>query len=269
MLADILKRLPEQIETYYEPFVGGGAVFFALAREGRFRHAVLSDANPDLIDVYWAVQNEIEKLIGLLKKLREGHCEAQYYAMREQRPRARAQRAARIIYLNKTGYNGLYRVNRSGGFNVPYGRYAKPNICDEPNLRAAHEALRAASIEVADFEDVCARARPGDAVYLDPPYVPLSKTASFTAYDRNPFGMEEQTRLAGAFAALAERGVHGLLSNSATSVTRALYAKFQQETIRVARSINSRPDARGPVDELLVTTSAAPVRAAAKRVRAR
>jgi DNA adenine methylase len=226
---------------------------------------VLSDANPELIDVYWAVKHDVEKLIAALRKLKAGHSEEQYYEVRERNPRSRVERAARVIYLNKTGYNGLYRVNRSGGFNVPYGRYKNPTICDEPNLRAAHEALAHASVEVADFAEVCRRAQSGDAVYLDPPYVPLSRTSNFTAYDKSPFGMDEQRRLAEVFGELAERGVHALLSNSSTPETRELYAGFRAETIGVARSINSRATARGPVEELLVLAE----RAVPKRARAR
>jgi DNA adenine methylase len=265
LLGEILGRLPAAIETYYEPFVGGGAVFFALARERRFRRAVLSDANRELVDVYLAVKHDIDPLIAALRKHAARHSEEHYYEVRERSPRSLVERAARVIYLNKTGYNGLYRVNRSGGFNVPYGRYKKPNVCDEPNLRAAHAALARASVEVADFEKVCGRAKRGDAVYLDPPYVPLSKTASFTAYDRHPFGMEEQRRLAAAFGELTDRGVVALLSNSSTPETNELYAGFRSERIGVARAINSRGTARGPVEELLVVAE----RVVARRARAR
>ncbi len=253
LLPDILTRLPDEIATYYEPFVGGGAVFFALAKERRFERAVLADANPDLVEVYRTVKEDVEGLIRALRKLAQTHSEEQYYEVRSQKPRSRTARAARIVYLNKTGYNGLYRVNRSGEFNVPYGRYAKPNICDEPNLRAAALALAQATIEVADFETICRRAKPGDAVYLDPPYVPLSKTANFTAYDRHPFGIDEHRRLAKVFGELAQRGVYALLSNSDTPETRELYARFVIDYIDVKRPINSRADSRGPVSEILVT----------------
>lgn len=266
LLGEILARLPSSIETYYEPFVGGGAVFFALAKEGRFRRAVLADANTELVDVYWAVKHHVNGLIRELREHQQAHSEAYYYDMRKARPRSRLGRAARLVYLNKTGYNGLYRVNRSGEFNVPYGRYRKPNVCDEENLRAASEVLAQATIEVSDFEAVCLRARPGDVVYLDPPYVPLSRTSSFTAYDRHPFDMNEQRRLAGVFSDLVERGVHALLSNSDTPETRELYAPWQTDFIPVARFINSRPDRRGPVNEILVSSRPRP---RARRARAR
>jgi len=250
LLPQILERLPARIETFFEPFVGGAAVFFALAAEGRFQRAVLADRNPDLVAVYRALQADAEAVIDELSQMR--HSEAEYYRIRELSPRRLAQRAARVIYLNKTGYNGLYRVNRSGQFNVPFGRYKKPNICDAENLRAAARVLEGVEIVEADFEEVCVRARPGDAVYLDPPYVPLSKTANFTAYARHPFGPSEHQRLARAFAELERRRVAAVLSNSDTPETRALYRGFRAKKVQVSRAINSRPTARGPIDELLV-----------------
>lgn len=250
LLPQILERLPARIEPFFEPFVGGAAVFFALAAEGRFQRAVLADRNPDLVAVYRALQADAEAVIDELSQMR--HSEAEYYRIRELSPRRLAQRAARVIYLNKTGYNGLYRVNRSGQFNVPFGRYKKPNICDAENLRAAARVLEGVEIVEADFEEVCVRARPGDAVYLDPPYVPLSKTANFTAYARHPFGPSEHQRLARAFTELERRRVAAVLSNSDTPETRALYRGFRAKKVQVSRAINSRPTARGPIDELLV-----------------
>jgi len=251
LLASILVRLPKRIDTYFEPFVGGGAVFFALAAEGRFRRAVIGDRNPDLIAVYQAIRDDVDAVIRALGKLE--HSEAGYYRIREASPRGLVQRAARIIYLNKTGYNGLYRVNRAGRFNVPFGRYANPTICDEPNLRAVAEVLQSVQIREADFEELCRRARPGDAVYFDPPYVPLSKTSSFTAYDRHPFGIEEQERLARTFGRLGERGVAAVLSNSDTAETRRLYAEYRPKKVEVTRPINCRPALRGPISEILVS----------------
>ena len=179
LVPDILAALPERIDTYYEPFLGGGAVFFALAAARRFRRAVLSDQNPDLVCVYEASRDDVVGVIDALSGMR--HSEAEYYRVRSSRPRAAARRAARIIYLNKTGYNGLYRVNRSGHFNVPFGRYVRPKICDADNLRAVAGALQGVEVLVSDFEAVVAGARNGDAVYFDPPYVPISETASFTS----------------------------------------------------------------------------------------
>jgi DNA adenine methylase len=254
ILPDILRRLPERCETYHEPFLGGGAVFFALAARGAFRRAVLGDRNADLIDAYLGVRDDVERVITRLARM--PHDRSFYERLRALDPRklSGAQRAARIIYLNRTCYNGLYRVNRAGQFNVPFGRYENPRILDRENLRAASRALRGAALGAGDFEAVLARARPGDVVYFDPPYVPLSATASFTAYDREAFGPDEQRRLARVLEALRRRGVYAVLSNSDVRVTRALYRGFPLETVRVRRAINSRADRRGPISELLVRT---------------
>ena len=252
LLEDILSRLPRRMKTYFEPFVGGGAVFFALAEQCRFERAVLADRNQDLVDVYQALKEDVEGVIAVLQRYR--YDEATYYEVRSQRPRKLVRRAARLIYLNRTGYNGLYRVNRTGQFNVPFGRYKNPTICHEPTLRAAARALQRATIQADDFEPICRRARPGDAVYLDPPYLPLSKTSSFTAYDRHPFGVPEHERLARVFGDLAGRGVNAVLSNSLTPMTSELYRQWKTDRVRVTRPINCRPESRGPVDEILVVT---------------
>ncbi len=251
LLESILQRLPQTIATYREPFLGGGAVFFALAVAGRFQRAVLSDRNPELVGVYRAIQQDVDGLIARLTKFVSN--EEEFYRVRATAPRSLVGRAARTIYLNKTGYNGLYRVNRSGGFNVPFGRYAKPKICDELNLRRVHAVLDGVELVVDDFENQCRLAQAGDAVYLDPPYMPLSKTAHFTSYDRHSFGLPEHQRLGDTFRQLAERGVCAVLSNSDTPETRQLYAGFDLEFPQVTRSINSKGSARGPVSEILVS----------------
>ncbi|HWO09256.1 MAG TPA: DNA adenine methylase [Polyangiaceae bacterium] len=259
----ILGRLPSRIETYFEPFVGGGAVFFALAAERRFKRAVLADKNRELIDVYKGVKADVEGVISLLLDYAQRHGENTYYATRDLDPSTLdlAQRAARLIYLNKTGYNGLYRVNRSGQFNVPFGRYENPKICNEPRLRAAADALRTrgVSIKVADFERSSEHAGQGDAVYFDPPYVPLTKTASFTNYHSESFGAEEHRRLASAFAALTRRKVAAVLSNSGGKETRRMYAGdgVQVERVLVSRPINSKASSRGAVAELIVSNGRA------------
>jgi DNA adenine methylase len=257
----ILPLLPASIDTYYEPFVGGAAVFFALASERRFRRAVLSDLNGELVDVYRGVKKDVEQVIRLLRDYRRRHDADTYYRTREIDPASldRVQRAARLIYLNKTGYNGLYRVNRAGQFNVPFGSYVNPAICDEERLRGASTALRARGVrlEVGDFADVTARAQPGDAVYFDPPYVPRSTTANFTSYHSEAFGQEAHVRLARALESLTERGVRAVLSNSDTRFTRQLYDKrrFDVHKVQVTRPINSKSTARGTVGELLVDNS--------------
>jgi DNA adenine methylase len=259
-MEEICRRLPETIATYYEPFVGGAAVFFQLAHEKRFERAVLADRNADLIAVYRALQGDADKVIDLLSdEPYADNSEKTYYEIRALKPRKLAEKAARFIYLNKTGYNGLHRVNSRGEFNVPFGRYAKPNICDTPRLLAAARALQDVRLVVADFEDVCREARKGDAVYLDPPYLPVSRTANFAAYHSERFGVDEHERLSRAFGDLSRRGVSALLSNSDTEDTRRIFGQFTVEEVSAARAINSNAAGRGKVSEILV--SAADVRA--------
>jgi DNA adenine methylase len=253
LVAPILARIPIRIETYHEPFIGGGAVFFALAAQRRFRRAVLSDRNQDLIDVYTTVRDHVDALITVLSQHRY---EAEYfYALRARDPSEMdlVERAARILYLNRTCFNGLYRVNRRGQFNVPFGRYTNPRICDAEGLRLASAALADVSLIVQDFERAVEDARPGDAVYFDPPYAPVSATSSFTAYDPFPFREGEHERLAKVHRALGERGVFSLLSNSDTPFTRALYDGLEVETVEAVRAINSKISKRGKITELLVT----------------
>ena len=248
----ILKELPDSIETYYEPFVGGAAVFMALAEAKRFKRAVITDKNAQLINLYTVVRDDLVKLLKRLEALQERTSEDDYYEIRAQAGGTKIERAARLIYLNKTGYNGLYRVNSKGGFNVPYGRYKRPKIYDPERLMAAALALQDVTIRVADFEEICGEARRGDAVYLDPPYLPVSKTASFSAYHSDAFGLAEHERLAKAFGKLLKRGVRAVLSNSATPETRALYQTFKCSDVAVRRPINSVASRRGAVSELLV-----------------
>lgn len=250
LLHEILHRLPQEMDTYYEPFVGGGAVFFAVAKERRFGRAVLADQNEELICTYRAVRDSVGKVIAALKSL--PHTEEAYYRIRAQRPRLAERVAARMIYLNRTGYNGLYRVNRSGQFNVPFGRYARPNICDEERLYAVSQALSAVKLEVADFGHTVARARYGDAVYFDPPYVPVSGTAKFAEYHSVAFGDPEHQRLSLVYRRLVDRGVATVLSNSDTPRTRELYSDCEHTFVSARRSINSAADRRGPTSELLV-----------------
>ncbi|MEZ4221650.1 MAG: DNA adenine methylase [Polyangiaceae bacterium] len=252
LLDRVLARLPQRIRTYYEPFVGGGAVFFALAEEGRFERAVLSDTNEDLLSVYRALQGDVDALLSALRRLARAHGREHYYRVRSSKPRGLVQRAARMIYLNKTGYNGLYRVNSRGEFNVPFGRYENPSIVNEPVLRNAARVLSRVRLETGDFQEVCTRARRGDAVYFDPPYLPLSKTSNFAAYDRTPFALESHERLAEVFAALGRRGVAAVLSNSLTPDTKRLFASFEHEVVQVTRPINSKSTGRGRIPELLV-----------------
>jgi DNA adenine methylase len=252
----ILAFAPDGIETYYEPFLGGGAVFFAMAGRRLFRRAIVGDANQELVLCYQAIQSQVERVIRALRLHR--YEERYYYRVRDLEPGEldAPARAARLIYLNRCGYNGLYRVNRRGRFNVPFGRYTRPLICDEGRLRAAAAALRDVQIRSGDFEDRMLEATATDFVYLDPPYVPLSKTSSFTSYAQRHFGEEEQARLAKALRALGERGVPALLSNSDCDLTRKLYRGLPKRKVPVRRAINSVATGRGAVRELLVKSYA-------------
>ncbi len=259
ILSFVERSFPERIEKYYEPFAGGAAVFFSLAGRQKFNHAKLTDMNADLIRVYIELRDNADAVIAELEKLAALELSKEtYYQVREKvrakRPGKDAARAARLIYLNRTGYNGLYRVNSSGEFNVPYGSYKNPRILDRPRLLAAAEALQDVELAVEDFESSCKKAKRGDFVYFDPPYVPVSKTASFAAYHSVAFTSAEHARLAETFARLTKRGVKTLLSNSDTPETRALYREFDRHTVIVhaTRAINSNATRRGTVPELLV-----------------
>jgi DNA adenine methylase len=267
LLSYIEARLPERIDTYFEPFLGGAAVFFRLAARRGFRRAVLADANRDLVECYKAVRRDVDGVISALRRHRNDHDE--YYRVRALDPDAMSdvERAARVIYLNRCGYNGLYRVNSKGRFNVPFGRYKRPVICDVDKLRAASAALRKATLVCGDFTDVLREVGRDDFVYFDPPYVPLSATSSFTSYAKDQFGASDQERLAEMLRALAQRKIPALLSNSYCRETRDLYLGFELETVPARRSINSVARGRGPIDEILVRSFDYPIAGPAPMVR--
>lgn len=251
LLPDIMARFPERFGRYHEPFLGGGAVFFALGP----RRAILSDVNAELVGAYKALRDDVQGVIRALQRHRV--TEEHYYRVRAMTRDGLTvvESAARMIYLNRTCYNGLYRVNRKGEFNVPYGRYDNPNICQEENLLRVSEALRGVDILHSEVFGVALRAKRGDLVYFDPPYDPLSQTASFTAYTSAGFGRDEQAHLAHCFRSMAERGVHVVLSNSDTPFIRDLYKGFRIDTVYARRAINSRADRRGHVTEVLVSST--------------
>jgi DNA adenine methylase len=255
LLGELGRRAPRTYLRYFEPFVGGGALFFDLQPAAAF----LGDRNAELIDTYRAVRDEVDGVISALAGHRARHDEDHYYATREAWNHhdvgAGAERAAAFIYLNKTCYNGLWRVNSHGQFNVPVGRYVNPPILDPENLRAASRTLAAAHLDAGDFEGVLEDARAGDFVYFDPPYDPVSETADFTSYTPGRFGKAEQERLAGVFRELHGRGCAVMLSNSDTPFVHRLYAGFKVERVSCNRAINSRADARGAVWEVIVTNS--------------
>ena len=256
LLPALLSRLPPagSIGAYHEPFVGGGALFFALYRAGWLdgRPVHLSDSNEELINAYRVIRDDVNRLLDRLEVHKAKHDKDYYYEVRADVPEDPVDRAARTIYLNKTCFNGLYRVNSKGLFNVPIGRNANPLIVDRANLVAVSKALRDLDIRVASFEDVLQRAKKGDFVYFDPPYDPVSRSANFTSYGKHGFGPGDQEHLAEVFALLAERGVKALLSNSSTDFIKRLYARFTIEEIPANRAINSKASRRGPVMEVLV-----------------
>ncbi|MCS6888773.1 DNA adenine methylase [Chloroflexus sp.] len=260
LLPELSRRIPERFGRYHEPFVGGGALFFYLWNHNRLqRGAILSDLNPELIDCYRAVRDQVEDLIELLQSLRPYATDRDFfYEIRawDRQPafaqRPLVERAARTIFLNRTCYNGLYRLNNKGQFNAPFGYYKNPQIVDSDNLREVSRALRHAELRVADFAAVLDQAQPGDFIYFDPPYVPVSSTASFTSYTRRGFDEAEQRRLAAVFHQLAERNCYVMLSNSSTTLAHQLYAKAREvDVVLASRKINCDGKRRGLVEELI------------------
>ncbi len=251
----LLERMPVSFNTYHEPFGGSGALFFRLYREGKINRAILSDINAELIDTYTAIRDRVGEVIQLLSEY--PHNEGFYYSLREKDPwsLSLAERAARMIYLNKTGYNGLYRVNREGKFNVPFGRYKAPKYLDRDNLLAVSRALQNVELLCISFETVLDRARSGDWVYFDPPYVPRSQTSNFTSYYADGFGLSDQERLRDTCVELSKRGVYLMLSNSDTVIVRTLYAlpHFAIDEVFAHRAINCNGAKRGKITELVIT----------------
>jgi DNA adenine methylase len=252
LLPELMARVPKRFNRYFEPFVGGGALFFHLQPE----QAVLSDSNPELINLYLVIRDQVEELIEALV----GHVyeKEYYYRLRdvERTPEyaewSAVERASRFIYLNKTCYNGLYRVNSKGEFNVPFGRYKNPTILDEDTLRACHEALQGVDIECRDFREVWMDLGKGDFVYFDPPYVPVSATAKFDEYTQEGFVEEDQRDLAEICRELDGRGVKFIASNADAPLVRELYEGFDIEVVYAARSINSKGRKRELVPEVVV-----------------
>lgn len=249
IIQELKSRLPKKYNNYYEAFVGGGALFFDIKPKKGF----ISDANLDLIITYKVVQNDVEKLIEALKKHQRLHCEEYYYRVRARHNLDNPiEVAARMIYLNKTCFNGLWRVNKKGEFNTPMGKYTNPGICQEDNLRACNKALQSAIIEYKDYLKIEPKA--GDFCYFDPPYHPSTET-SFTAYSKLDFTEKDQSNLAEFCKELHKKDVKIMLSNSNTDYIRDLYKSniFKIAIVNAPRLVNCKPNGRNSVEEVLIT----------------
>jgi DNA adenine methylase len=258
MLSQYEEHFPTNFNNYFEPFVGGGAVFFYLLPE----KAYLNDVNKDLMNAFEKVRDDLGQLTTILQDLEEDYLSEDedgrkefYYNMRNRYNELQngdIERTALLFFLNKTCFNGMYRVNNSGEFNVPHGRYKNPTILDKENLEAVSAILRNTQLSSVDFEKAVEDAGKEDFVYLDPPYDPLDDTSDFTEYSEDGFDVNDQKRLSYLFEELDERGCYVMLSNSATDFIKRLYRDFRIEPMKANRYINSDGSSRGEIDELLI-----------------
>ncbi|WEV51603.1 DNA adenine methylase [Lactobacillus sp. ESL0731] len=243
--------------TYFEPFLGGGAMLFSLAP----KKAVINDLNADLINLYRVVRDKPEELLKLLEEHQANNSKEYYLKVRaEDRNEnfsnlTKVERAARLLYMLKVDFNGMYRVNSKGQFNVPYGRYKNPKIADYENIMTVSEYLNKKGVEIyhENFSETVQKADKGDLVYFDPPYIPLSETANFTSYTSEGFNNKDQEELRDLFFKLSNRGVNVMLSNSDTPKTREMYAKANIHEVQANRAINSNAKKRGKIGELIIT----------------
>lgn len=255
LLDEITLLLPKRVTNYCEPFLGGGAVLFSIQPS----KAIVNDLNADLITVYEVIRDDVEALIESLKK--HENTSEYFYTLRDiDRDKAsyqslsKVEKASRLIYLNKTCFNGLFRVNSSGEFNSPFGHYKNPNIVNEPVLRAVSKYFNTSNITFysEDFAETLSRVHKGGFVYLDPPYDPVSDTASFTGYNKGGFDRSEQLRLKRCCDELTQRGVKFMLSNSATEFIKELYQEYDITIVKAKRAINADASKRGAIEEVLV-----------------
>ncbi len=252
LMPELLKNMPVSFNRYFEPFIGGGALFFELQPY----NAYISDMNEELINLYWVVRDNVYELITDLNKHK---ITKEYYLKIRNLDRtgkykklSNVQRASRFIYLNRTCFNGLYRVNSKGEFNVPFGHYKNPKIIDVDNLLNCSSLLKNTEIKHADFSAILEYAKKGDFVYFDPPYVPLNETSSFTSYTKNGFDLGMQIKLKEVCDELNSRGVKFMLSNSDTTVINELYSNYRIEKVLASRQVNANAGGRGKITEVLV-----------------
>jgi len=260
LLTQILLHFPKEFGNYYEPFIGGGAVFFELFSQGllKDKKVILSDINKELINTYIIVRDKPYDLIKNLESYKKQHSKEFYYEIREldrkeeYKNLSNIEKATRFIYLNKTCFNGLYRVNKKGYFNTPMGKYKNPNISDKETILNASEALQNVTIECKSFEEVLNFATKNDLVYFDPPYYPLNKTSNFTSYDSNSFLEDKQIELFNVFKNLSNKGVNVIQSNSNSEFIRDLYKSFDIQIVNANRFINAKSSGRGKINEVLI-----------------
>jgi len=253
------QNLPESFGTYYEPFLGGGALLFHILTDKNGQKCSISDLNSDLVLAYTTIRDRIDALITSLKNHEKNYqkdSESYYYSIRESNPRSEIEKTSRLIFLNRTCFNGLYRVNSKGKFNVPLGKYSNPNIVNEENIRAVSHILQSSrtAIKCRDFEAVLRDAKKGDLIYFDPPYQPVSATSNFTSYTTKDFTYDDLTRLAELCLKLDSRGCNVLLSNSDSQEVADIFAKNPWKINRISanRSINSNSKKRTGHFELLI-----------------
>lgn len=253
------QNLPESFGTYYEPFLGGGALLFHILTDKNGQKCSISDLNSDLVLAYTTIRDRIDALITSLKNHEKNYqkdSESYYYSIRESNPRSEIEKTSRLIFLNRTCFNGLYRVNSKGKFNVPLGKYSNPNIVNEENIRAVSHILQSSrtAIKCRDFEAVLRDAKKGDLIYFDPPYQPVSATSNFTSYTTKDFTYDDLTRLAELCLKLDSRGCNVLLSNSDSQEVADIFAKNPWKITKIAanRSINSNSKKRTGHFELLI-----------------
>jgi len=253
LISEIKKNMPLEYNRYFEPFIGGGALFFELKEKDSF----INDYNPELTNLYEIIKTKPHELIKDLKK--HSNSEEYYYALRaldreseSYKKISKVKKASRFIFLNKTGYNGLYRVNKKGQNNVPYGRYVNPTIFEEENILACSRHLQSTTITTGDFENIKEHIKEGDFIYFDPPYVPLNATSNFTGYTDKGFDEDMQFRLKELCDYIDKRGAYFLLSNSYTDFILDLYQDYEIVTVEANRALNCKGDSRGKIKEVLV-----------------
>ncbi|MEM3369604.1 MAG: DNA adenine methylase [Candidatus Micrarchaeia archaeon] len=252
LLDHLVANLPDKFNNYHEFFLGGGALYFKLWSMDLIKKAYLNDYNKELINTYKVIQKRVDELIEELKNSKYRNEASAFYKIRASEPIDEVESAARFIYLNKTAFNGLYRVNKAGKFNVPFGRYKNPKILDEENLCLVSEALKPAILLSLDFSEVTNYAKSEDFAYFDPPYYPLSPTSNFTSYTANDFSPNDQERLKETVDKLTEMKVKVMVSNSYTDFITELYKNYKQIQVSAKRVISCKAETRGNVSEIVL-----------------